>query len=370
MSEQEHVGDEGSPAGVVATFPDGVTTLQDPDEVAESLRSAGFPDVRVGADGQVSFTLALRIETWDDLPLYTEPVYHYTSYESFFSIVKYRSLRATCITHLNDAKEVEVGARVVWESVNRIENDEDRELARLTLEAIIQAFRESRIFVFCASKQHQDIPQLDRYGKVVFELDPANPLVCLQDEMDLFTSSAKQSMKSGWREVLYDQQEQARYGDMLLQRILRAVRSHGHSIEHPPHASELCVQNLAHWYAVFVSLCKSSRHYKEEEVRFSVMVDDPMAIEHRYSEPLDCFVPFVTLQSIDREYMQAIKALNPDRSDGTRLKLPTPIPIPIKSVGTGEPKYRAIAVDGMKSFLDREGYGPVPIRIFDNGYRA
>jgi len=305
------------------------------------------------------------LSIWDFTPLYEDRIFHYTSHDGLLSIVKNRSLRATRITHLNDASELLTGQAVMREVLKDFQDLVSVDAKRL-LDYLDERIAQAEIYVACCSKAARDLTQLDRYGEVSIALDPNDSLTCWDDENTMTRSIIESSMEKGWREVLYDADEQRTWAEYLFGMML-GVAKQEYFFEEGYFARD-GLDLLLYWYGTFLAMCKNQHYEKEEEVRYVVHINSPSAIEHRAS-PVFGITPFVTLRHYSQQYSRDLGRAYGRKDAGQPYKMPEIPRLKIEKVTIGSAPYKETAIQGVKSLFRTEGYPETPVEVVMEEYR-
>lgn len=206
-------------------------------------------------------------------PRYDGQVWHYTDSAGLLGIISDNALRASSVWSLNDSGEFNYGVDLVrrrWES-EQDRFDNKNEVAPLLLQAEAR-LRLEDVFVACGSKDGGSLSQWRSYGSYAVAIDPsarlqvriadsAGPPIAKWTET---LGEAQKAVETGWREVLYEEQEKHHHIDKLfaeLSRLAPLYTSDGSE------ESQTSYQLAMELYSCTVAFLKHEAFRDEKEVR-------------------------------------------------------------------------------------------------------
>ncbi|WP_434480121.1 DUF2971 domain-containing protein [Gemmatimonas sp.] len=194
-------------------------------------------------------------------------LYHYTSPGGLHGILRSRSIWATDVRFLNDAKEAQYAIEIVKARIKAKSSEFPRDLERRWNRALAVA-SETRAYVTCFSMEGDSLSQWRAYAKAGYALGFATPSIA--------ETARNQSVRTHLLPCIYSSQSQIEQVDYMLDYLSEqhkgAVAS-GHLEPVSLHAHE------ASFYGFVMILSASFKHPKFKDEKEWRLVQVPMDVE-------------------------------------------------------------------------------------------
>lgn len=239
-------------------------------------------------------------------------IWHYTSAEGALGIISEGALRASSVSLLNDAAEIEHGISLIsseWQR-NRTNQVFNSEFISNLLEFTSNRLAASEIsdsYVACASTQGESHSEFLLYGSYAVGFSPITPLTKLPNtDFRSRTSENVGDFRVGWRLVIYDDDKKLK----LIQKLFIVLTRLAKFCQHPQYEPD-CDACIAAYECIIrcAVYMKHQSFTHEREVRlFGRARKTDARVEFRVGD--FGIVPFMTIRPLENTKTFPISQIN------------------------------------------------------------
>jgi hypothetical protein len=319
----------------------------------EVLADRDAPDRPAGStEGSDGGTWMIR----PSAPVLSDPekdLWHYSDASGFIGVVTTHSLWATSLGALNDSAEYKHGRELLDQILAAVMDSKFvHPLQKDYLKGIVDISDTTAtrpgLFVLCASMAAHSLAQWRAYGGShghAITLDPKGKLAILSPETK---ENTVDTIPHGWKQVLYDTQEQAEL-------ILEALAFVAYSAPFDGRkASRTNESDRAHALVINEALahCKEPSFAEEQEVR--ILIQAPSSAAIRFRHGATGVTPYLVLTGTTDEAARPTTKAHP---------------LPIRGAVIGPFTDREASAEGTVALLEAAGYDAATVAVSSSTLR-